>query len=68
MDHRSRRGLSLRGDTLDRGDSLLGVEIMCGLPKRLGGAVGWGRTFEGTVCANEENKPENKRVSRGELE
>ena len=46
----------MRGDTLDRGGFLLGVEILCGLPKRLGGAIGWGRTFEGTVCANEENK------------
>ena len=62
MDHRSGRGLSLRGDTLDRGGCLLGVEILCGLPKRLGGAIGWGRTFEGTVCANEENKPAEKRV------
>ena len=53
MDHRSRRGLSLRGDTLGR---------VCGLSKRLGGAIGWGRTFEGTVCANEENKPEDNRV------
>ena len=50
------------GDTaLDRG-CLPGVEILCGLPKRPGGAIGWGRTFEGTVCANEENKPEDRRV------
>ena len=46
------------------------MEILCGLPKRLGGAIGWGRTFEGTVCANEENKgPKDTRVgsvSRGE--
>ena len=62
MDHRSRRGLSLWGDTLERGGFLLGEEILCGLPKRLGGAIGWGRTFEGTVCANEEIKPEDKRV------
>ena len=58
------------GDTaLDRGGCLLGVEILCGLPKRLGGAIGWGRTFDGTVCANEENKPKDTRVgsaSRGE--
>jgi hypothetical protein len=41
-------------DTLDRGGCLLRVEILCGLPlKRLGSAIGWGRTFEGTVCANE---------------
>ena len=46
------------GDTLDRGGFLLGVEILCGLPKRLGDAIGWGRTFEG----NEENEPEDKRV------
>ena len=29
------------GDTLDRGGCLLGVEILCGLIKRLGGAIGW---------------------------
>ena len=57
LDRRSRRGLSLRGDTLDRGGCLLGVEILCGLPTRLGGAIGRGRTFEGTVCANEDNEP-----------
>ena len=39
-----------------------GVEILCGLPKRLGGAIGWGRRLGGTVCANEEIKPEDKRV------
>ena len=44
------------GDTLDRGGFLLGVETLCGLSKRLGGAIGWGRTFEGTVCAIEENE------------
>ena len=48
------------------------MEILCGLPKRLGGAIGWGRTFEGTVCANEEIKRKtsvfNGSVSRGELE
>ena len=38
----------VRGDTaLDRGGCLPGVEILCGLPKRLNGAIGWGRTFEG---------------------
>ena len=51
-------------ETLDQGGFLLGVEILCGLPERLGGAIGWGRTFEGTVCADEENKPEHKRVQR----
>ena len=50
------------GDTLDRGGCLPGVEILCGLSKRLGCAMGWGGTFEGTVCANEEIKPEVKRV------
>ena len=52
------------GDTLDRGGCLPGVEILFGLSKRLGSAIGWGRTFEGTVCANEEIKPEVKRVQR----
>ena len=52
------------GDALHRGGFLLGVEILCGLPKRLGGAIGWGRTFEGTVCAIEEIKPEVNRVQR----
>ena len=52
------------GDTLGRGGFLLGVEILCGLSKRLGGAIRWGRTFEETVCANEENKLEDKRVQR----
>ena len=40
------------------------MEILSGLPKKLGCAMGWGRTFEGTVCANEEIKPEVKRVQR----
>ena len=35
---------------------------MCGLPKRLGGAIGWGRTFEGTVCANEENQRKDTHI------
>ena len=47
---------------LERRGCLSGVEILCGLPKRPGGAIGWGRTFEGTVCANEENKPKDTRV------
>ena len=58
-------GLSLRGltgDPLDRGGFMLGVEMLCGLPKRLGGAVGWGRTFEGTVCANEENQRKDTHI------
>ena len=63
--------MSLRGDTLDRGGFLLGVEILCGLPKRLGCAIGRVRTFEGTVCANEEIKRKtsvfNGSNSRGEL-
>ena len=45
------------------------MEILCGLPKRLGGALGWGRKFEGTVYANEENEPKGTRVgsvSRGD--
>ena len=50
------------GDTLGRGGCLLGVEILCGPPKRLGGTIGWGRMFEGTVCANEGNEPKDKRV------
>ena len=28
------------GDPLDQGGFLLRVEILCGLPKRLGGAIG----------------------------
>ena len=53
----------VRGDTAwDRGGCLPGVEILCGLSKKLGCAMGWARTFEGTVCANEDNMPEDKRV------
>ena len=48
------------GDPLDRGGFLLGVEILCGLPKKLGTAIGWGRTRGN--WANEENKPEDKRA------
>ena len=60
LDHRSRGALSLRGDTLDRRGCLLGVEILCGLLKTLGCAIGWeGRSRE--LCANEENKPEDRR-------
>ena len=38
------------------------MEILCGLPKRLGGALGLGRKFEGTVYANTENEPKDTRV------
>ena len=57
------------GDSLDRGGCLPGVEILIGLLKRRGCAIVWERTFEGTVCANEENEPKDTRVgsvSRGE--
>jgi len=50
--------------------SRLGIQIP-GLPERLGGAIGWERTFEGNVCANEENGPKDTRVgsvSRGEYD
>ena len=47
------------------------MEILCDLPKRLGGAIGRGRTFEGTVCPNEEIKQKtsvfNGSDSRGKL-
>ena len=54
--------MSLRGDTLDRRGCLLGVEILCGLQNRLGGALGWGRKFEGAVYANKENEPKGNRA------
>ena len=63
LDHRSSGGLSLRGVTLWAEEAVCwGVQILCGLLKRVGCAIGWGRTFEGTVCAIKENKPKDTRV------
>ena len=57
------------GDTLDRGGCLLAVEILCGLPKRLGGgAIGWEESSR-ELYANEENERKATRVgsvSRGD--
>ena len=33
--------------------------IISGLPKRPGGLVGWGRTFEEAAFAIEENRPKD---------
>ena len=38
------------------------MEILCGLQNRLGGALVWGRKFEGTVYANKENEPKDTPV------
>jgi len=44
---------------LVRGGRLLDVGIISGLPKRPGGPVGWGRTFEEAAFAIEENRPKD---------
>jgi len=41
------------------GGCLLEVGIISGLPKRPGGLVGWGRTFEEAAFAIEENRPKD---------